>query len=166
MLICTHVCNCNQRSFFAKTTFLFLEFVVCLLDPLGQIFIQIGWTIYALLYHHVSAYMWNLKRCFCQFYASGSCHKEEGVVFAARLLIPHWQILVLLKKGPFIGTNLHFKTVLCATWTTQWTHICWWLLVSDSKYVVHAGLYVFACSHIRTCYPLALCHFLRHRIHI
>lgn len=121
MLTCTHACNCNQRSFFADTFFL-LEFVVCLLSPQGQIFIQIRWRIYALLYHPSAAYMWNAKDVF----VSVLCLRilsQRRCCFAARLWIPCWQILVLRKKGPLIGSHLHFKNELCAAWTTRWTHL-------------------------------------------
>lgn len=142
-----HACNCNQNLLFVCWVlwgrYLFKsveEFMLCCIIPM---LLTCGtWKDVS-----VSAFCLRIlpqrRRC----------------CFAARLQIPCWQILVLLKKGPLIGTHLHFKNVLCTTWTTQWTHICWWLLVSDSRYVVNTGLHVFVCCHIRTCYPLALCHF-------
>lgn len=40
----------------------------------------------------------------------------------------------------------------------QCSHVHLELGVSNCKSIVSIGLHVLVCCHIRTCYPLALCH--------
>lgn len=66
--MCMHACNCNQNLLFVCWVlwgrYLFKsveEFMLCCIIPV-------------LLYVELE------KMCLCQLYASGSCHKKEGVV--------------------------------------------------------------------------------------
>lgn len=85
-LLCVGACSLARtpataiKSLHAET-FLFLEFVVCLLSPPGKISFQSVEELMFFLYHPNSAYMCNLKRCVCFSFTPQDPVKKTKVWF-------------------------------------------------------------------------------------
>lgn len=98
-LLCVGACSLARtpataiKSLHAET-FLFLEFVVYLLCPLGKISFQ---SVEELMFFFISSqlclHVQLETMCLFQFYASGSCQKDKSVVSLLCYKLPYQNVL-------------------------------------------------------------------------